>query len=705
MIKEWYTVRELAEFLLPGLPSTRRGILKRSCNEKWSGRARENQGGGFEYHITNLPQIAQDELINRAINATSLKNSVPIEQPQKKEDQRKTARLIILRILDIHRASTKTTDNQAVKSFCVLYKLRGIEGIPEWIYELFPNVSERSIWRWKEAKRNEKYNILAKSQNNRSGTGILDRAEGGKVKDFIVAVINKQPHLSAAHVRDLTRSSFGEILNIGQQKKANIPDIRTFRRFISNWKKENEYLHQKLKNPDVHKSRYQVAIGRADDGVERLNQVWEIDASPVDALCVDGRYNLYAIIDIWSRRSMFLISKTPRTEASLLLVRKAILAWGVPEAIKTDNGSDFTSYQFCNALLHMGIEQKLCTAYTPESKPFVERVIKTLQHSLMPLLPGYVGHSVSDKKDIEARKKFSERLGQGSDKAFCIELNHEELQVMIDKWAEDKYAHNIHSGINTTPFARAASWTGGIKRIENERALDLLLAPIAGQDGYRTIGKKGLRIDGGEYFSAALATMMGRRVFVRHDPNDMGRVFCFDEHSGEFICEAIDYRVLGVDPMHAAAAAKAAQKAHEREIIDPIRKEGRKLTSRKMAEDWLSLAAEDRKNITAFPQKSEAYSTPSLYEAEKSFSSTRIESNATQEEISKLDELRASLNHSKSQKHVSDEDRWWNKYKSLEEQKLAGEPLNHEQEEWMSYIETQAFFKARRDHELRGGVL
>ena len=66
----------------------------------------------------------------------------------------------------------------------------------------------------------------------------------------------------------------------------------------------------------------------------------QIDASPADVMCVDGRHSVYLCVDIFSRRLIVYVSKTPRAEAVALLIRRAILAWGVPERVHTDNGSD-----------------------------------------------------------------------------------------------------------------------------------------------------------------------------------------------------------------------------------------------------------------------------------------------------------------------------------------------------------------------------
>ena len=109
----------------------------------------------------------------------------------------------------------------------------------------------------------------------------------------------------------------------------------------------------------------------------------------------------------------------------------------------------------------------------------------------MGLLPGFIGHNVSDRKQIEARKAFAHRLGESPDKAFCVELTRDDLQDLTDRWLTDKYEHTAHGGLKgKTPFEVFSAWTGAIRRIEDERVLDIMLAPIVGKDGLSMLLEK-----------------------------------------------------------------------------------------------------------------------------------------------------------------------------------------------------------------------
>lgn len=99
---------------------------------------------------------------------------------------------------------------------------------------------------------------------------------------------------------------------------------------------------------------------------------------------------------------------------------------GVAKVIKTDNGSDFVAVSIKRLFADLSIDPDVSDAYSPEQKGHVERVIKTFQHEVCPQLPGYIGHSVADRKAIEGRKSFAERLGADEKELFEVALTAEQ---------------------------------------------------------------------------------------------------------------------------------------------------------------------------------------------------------------------------------------------------------------------------------------
>ncbi len=613
-MRDWLSTQELAELALPGLPATRQGWDEFVEREGWlkhkdKVRLRKGKGGGLEYHVELLPAAALASYAARAIGAVELPNdqlAAAAADPTASQLtlpalESRDARLALLSAADRFARNASLSRRTADAAFCALYGLDRL-AIEPWIKAAVKRLSARTLARWREQLKFGSPSRLGVDRGAaRRGKGTLATAEGGEVRKYILALVAHQPHLSADHVRECVAAKFPQL---------SPPPVRTFQHFLKGLKASQGALLAKITNPDAFKSRFRLS-GTNSHPVSRLNELWQIDASPADALCIDGRHSLYVCVDIFSRRLTIQVTRTPRAESVALLMRRAILAWGVPERVKTDNGSDFTAKATQRLFASLRIETEASTPFSPEQKGHVERAIGTLQRDLMPLLPGFIGHSVKDRKVIEERKAFSARLGESDADAFCVELKAEELQRFCSEWAENRYAHRPHEGLSgATPFAIAAAYPGKVKRIDDVRALDLLLAPIAGKDGLRTVGKTGLRIDHSLYIFAA--AMPGTLVFVRMDPADMGRAFVFQPDGETYLGEAVCPELAGVDPAQAVAQARAEQKKLLEAGAAELRADMRKIKPRDQVHAVLGRAAEKAAKVVAFPRGHDAYATPAL---------------------------------------------------------------------------------------------
>ncbi len=138
-------------------------------------------------------------------------------------------------------------------------------------------------------------------------------------------------------------------------------------------------------------------------------------------------------------------------------------------------------------LFSLEIDHDVAPPFTPECKPFIERGFGTFSHDLLELCAGYIGHSVAERKDIEARRSFAQRLMKQGE-TIEMRMSPEELQQFCDEWTENIYGIAPHSGLNgRSPFEMAAGWTGTVRSIDDERALDVLLSEAPGDGGFRTI--------------------------------------------------------------------------------------------------------------------------------------------------------------------------------------------------------------------------
>jgi putative transposase len=523
----------------------------------------------------------------------------------------KDARLAILDAADKFRAASRSAV-EADKAFCLAYNTKKL-ALDGWVYDTVRRVSRSTLYNWRGAIKTGEPMRLTGSKGNRKGAGCLGVAEDGKVAEFIRSLIVHNPYANAYHIRVIVADEFGELLSItrtnGQVDRVAVPSVRAFQRFIAFIRKRDKQFLLARTDPDRFKSTMRIA-GKSRDHVTRLNELWEIDTSPADVLTKDGRYSLYVVVDFYSRRIMTLVTKTPRAEAALLLIRRAILAWGVPERVRTDNGSDFIAERVRRAFAGLGIEHELCAPFKPEQKGVVERAIGTIQGDLMPLLPGYIGRNVAQRKQIEARRAFAQRLGETDDKAFCVDLTAAEVQGYCDRWCAGEYLHRTHGTLGMSPFRVVTEYNGSIREIEEERALDLLLADVADGGGLRVVGRQGVRVGGDLYIASGL--MVGERVLVRHDPTDMGRIYCFTPDGETFLAEAICPETAGVDRAAAVSAARRAQQRQIAEEAAAIRSKARRIKPRDMVEAVLKAGEAKAAKLAEFPKKKEAHVTPQI---------------------------------------------------------------------------------------------
>ena len=87
--------------------------------------------------------------------------------------------------------------------------------------------------------------------------------------------------------------------------------------------------------------------------IERPNQVWSIDISYIGT--PTGFVYITAIIDWYSRFLIgYSISNTLQTDTVTRVVKEAVRAYGAPEIINSDQGSQFTSNEYLDLIKSLG---------------------------------------------------------------------------------------------------------------------------------------------------------------------------------------------------------------------------------------------------------------------------------------------------------------------------------------------------------------
>lgn len=636
-MKPWYAAAELVG--LPGLPGTIRSIHRLASARGWQSRRREGRGGGNEYHLDSLSPDIRTHLVaaqlressdasahagqtdamklelihvtERSFGQQEREQSLRATHSLNAGDQaRLTARLEIIQLMTDFQRLSGLSVVDAQYRFAEQYNA-GAVPMGDETMKLYPQISRGTLARWQSELKRHGPHRLAGRYGNRKGQSKIERQP--ELVQYLKGAIVTYPHIQARTLFEGMRARFS-----GRADMV-LPGARAVGRWLSVWKRENEQIFTAISNPDRWKSEFMVSHGSISEGITRLNQCWEFDATPADILLIDGRHTLSGIIDVYSRRPKLLVTPTNRAAAVASLVRRALLDWGVPESVRVDNGKEYVGHHLTRVFTSLQIEQKVMPPFQPWKKGHIERFFRTFSHDLVELLPGYCGHNVAERQELRARVSFADRLMQKGE-SVEIQMSAKDLQDFCDRWCDNLYGRRVHSELGCSPFDRVANWTGEIRRIQDERALDLLLAEAPDNHGWRTVHKRGIRIKWAHeeshhwYIAPELGAWVKQSVMVLYDPaGDMGRIFVF---GGEgFVCVAECPELTGIDRQEYAAHGKNKQRAAVQEQRREFKEAAKAANVGSLAEEILAHSEQQHGNVAMFRRAGQAHTTERLSDA------------------------------------------------------------------------------------------
>lgn len=589
----WVTATELNG--IPGLTansSRRHAYLERIGA---TSRPRSGRGGGFEYLSTSLPTDVQAAIAAKhASSATVAVRPVATAMAAGRQarqanqvrshaesmarlgvtleakgafDPERNPRLDLFQRFEIYHRARGGAVWPAIQEFCTLWNEGQIDAYAA-THNAYPKLPAKTMDKWWRAWRTQGVEALLE-RKPRADKGQTALSKDQELHAIFLAAVAEIHDPTARQVQRVIRHQLGD---------ERTPPLPTLRRWLAEFKDKNKVALLKLKNPDGWRNKYMPAFGSRSEHITHSNEEWQLDSTIADAQqrvevafnmpdSVTGeirRHALVAVIDVFTRRAQVIVSRTSSANAVKAVTRQAALAWGLPQRVKTDNGKDYTAKDYDFALKGLDVDHILCTPFSPDQKPFIERFLGTLLHDLFPMLEGFVGHDVATRKAIESAKSFAQRFG---DKGVDLRMSPEQLQGVINGWL-DEYHNRVHSELGCTPNEMAERHTLSVTRVD-ERALDLLLMPVAG-NGLRMVTKRGISL-GNAWFSAPeLATAMGEQVYCRQDEADLGalHVFLLD---GTYVCRALDHTLLGINRSELAAKARHLENTTIKPMVDALR--------------------------------------------------------------------------------------------------------------------------------------
>ncbi|MGB0893253.1 MAG: DNA-binding protein [Parashewanella sp.] len=603
-MKEWFTTKELLN--APLLPQSLSAIARKANLNNWQKRKPDGvKGRAFEYHISSLPIETQAYLKAEQMKTPStpaehqMQAIVKADLEKESQGTVKTKAEATQKFLSLSedkqaKAYAREAVLQAYLQFVEPYKLaknktegnrlftdafnRGELLSKSKVREHVIRVSYGQLQRWLNAY--EKEGVFALADKYKAvTTSKVD--EQPRLADFIHALITAKPHFlkqpkSVHELAQVKAAEFGW----------ELPSISSFKRWLISYAKKREVELAYITDPTAYTDKHRPLYARAYPKIDGPNQIWEFDSTPTDVeLNVNGklkRYSIVAAIDVWTRRVQLIVSPTSDSTAICLLLRKCLLEWGLPEPgaiMRTDNGSDYVSHRTTTIFSLLDLQISKAAAFSGWEKPFIERFFRTMSGTLMEKMVGYIGHSVSDRQQIEAMHTFAKRIGKGKKQVeqerLQLALTPEQLQRVFDEYLQFDYMHVKHDKDDISPFERYAQANYKKREIEYPHTLDMLLHYV----GQATVVRGSVKVDGAQYTAHELmeTAWQRKKVNVFLDPMDIGRATLYPVDSYEQYVEAIDMDLVnrGISPAKYKAKRKAEQKllAQQRRIAKKLQEE------------------------------------------------------------------------------------------------------------------------------------
>lgn len=456
-------------------------------------------------------------------------------------------------------------------------------------------VSSNKLYDWQRKFKRGGTDALVDSRSNNKSLKLEELGLSKKCEELIKSCVGKgRINITNIHKMlnyyyinsQIGELSFDEFL----AKKDECVSYEVVNRYVNNYLKKNKFLKNLiLYGEDGVIGRQMPALGVSNWEARTINEVVEIDASPLDMICNASdicerigyeavnnifsskeefesyvrqwqkRYTIIALIDTYSGVASFHISDSENSLAIARAVAKYIIRYGKPKTIKGDNGKAFKSEYMSSVLGSLEIRYEAVRAYSGWLKPYVERNFRALQHSFSENLAGYIGHNITERQAIEffySKKERRLKKGVKTNIAKLKELS--EVQELMDLYAENflnaRYLERLNKTCNEAYN----------EKINDAVAMDAIsLSARLSKKELKHVNKKGVSVGGVNFYNAQ---MFGyERVTIRENIDNINECFVWDEDDKNFIGVA---NVLDMDEGVSVEEAKAARKLFSKRLHD-----------------------------------------------------------------------------------------------------------------------------------------
>lgn len=328
------------------------------------------------------------------------------------------------------------------------------------------------------------------------------------------------------------------------------------------------------------------------------NELWVSDHHRLDVHCLHKgelkRPWITAWMDMRSRRFVaVLLTPGPDQNTILSSFAHGAMRHGVPEGVYLDNGKDYkaralfsTDRENFHSLAHrLDLVVHHAIPYNAKAKP-IERAFRTFKQQFSTLWKTYCGGKPDEKPERLAG--VLKGLKPGDVPTF------QQLAAVLDDWIEYWYNERPHqgAGMEGRPPRVVHEETTQVKRTMPEDVARLMFQRT---EKPRKIQRQGIWLFERWYAGDKLYELQGKSAFISYDPNDLGRIYVWDE-SGKYLCDATNRVAMGY---HITADdQKAAQ--HEKRRVKRLTKQRKEAwTAGAPALDPAAIMAAQRQAVEA----------------------------------------------------------------------------------------------------------
>ncbi len=357
--------------------------------------------------------------------------------------------------------------------------------------------------------RFNQFGFMGLVRKNRRDKGSSRKVEESTI-DIVKALYLKYSKLSKSNIHKM-------IIEHCEKNNIYIPSYTTVRNIINNIPKDLTCLsHEGTK---TYKEKYDLLLMRECD---RPNQIWQADHVMLDIEILNSKSRferpwLTIIMDDYSRAicGYELSFLSPSSHKTSLCLRHAIwrktdpkwIAFGVPDKLYTDHGSDFTSKHIEQVCINLKIDLIFSQVGQPRGRGKIERFFRTINQELI-------------SKIVAINNKNN---------SFGLE----QLDIYIIEFINN-YNIRTHSSIKMSPNNKWQD-NGFIPNILSSlESLDLLLFTELKP---RKVRQDGIHFQGLVYFDIILASYIGKEVVIRYHPSDISSIRIY--YKNEYLCQPV----------------------------------------------------------------------------------------------------------------------------------------------------------------------